>query len=274
MVTGLTRPLILDKCILGNCLQVMQQLPENIIDLTVTSPPYDKIRNYKGYTFDFENIAKELYRITKDNGVLCWIVKDQRTKYSYSVTSFRQLQYFQEIGFNFYDLIIYEKNAQPPPHAMYYNDNIEYCFVLSKGKPKTFNPIMDHKNKTAHSVKESYIKEKNGKRKKDRRVRATALYSKRGKVWKYNVGMHHSTKDKFAFSHPAVMPEQLAKDCITSWSNPGDIILDPLAGSGTTLKMARLSQRHYLGIEVSPEYHTIIQKRLAKYDNESLRSFL
>ena len=98
--------------IVGNCVDVMRSWPDDIIDLTVTSPPYDKLRDYKGYSFPFEEIADELFRVTVPGGVLVWVVGD-RIKRGRSLTSFRQAIYFQEIGFSAHDIMIYQKRTRP-----------------------------------------------------------------------------------------------------------------------------------------------------------------
>ena len=116
-----------------NCLETMAKMPDNFIDLTVTSPPYDNLRTYKGYSFDFENVAKELYRITKIGGVVVWIVGDATIKGSETGTSFRQALFFKEIGFNLHDTMIYQKSV-PPMNDKRYQHNFEYMFVFVKDK--------------------------------------------------------------------------------------------------------------------------------------------
>ena len=81
-------------------------------------------------------------------------------------------------------------------------------------------------------------------------------------MWSIPVGGGHSTKDKIAYKHPAIFPEKVVEDHIISWSNEGDVVLDPFAGSGTTLKMAKKLKRNYIGIEISAEYIKIIHERL------------
>jgi len=127
-----------------NCLDTMSRMPDEFIDLTVTSPPYDNLRTYNGYSFDFESIAKELYRVTKEGGVVVWIVGDATINGSESGTSFRQALYFKEIGFNLHDTMIYNKNARFPENVRYYQE-FEYMFVFSKGKPKAFNALTQRK---------------------------------------------------------------------------------------------------------------------------------
>lgn len=238
-----------NQVIHGDCLEVMQNIPDKSIDMILTSPPYDNLRTYNGYSFDFEGIVKELYRVTKDGGVVVWIVGDATIKGSETGTSFKQALYFKEIGFNLHDTMIYEKNSCSFParkNGNRYSQIFEYMLVFSKGKPKTSNLLCDKKNKWA-GHKDFSKKLKN----------PVPQYSPRNNIWKYTTSFN-------GVKHPAPFPEKLANDHILSWSNPGDIILDPMAGSGTTLKMAKLNNRQFIGIEISQEYIDIINKRLSE----------
>jgi len=237
----------LNTVIHGDCLDVMKTLPDKCIDLTVTSPPYDNLREYNGYSFDFEKIARELFRITKGGGVVVWVVGDATVKGCETGTSFKQALYFKDIGFNLHDTMIYEKNSSSYPSNMKsnrYTQIFEYMFVFSKGSPIA-HLICDKKNKWAG------YKDFSGKLKNP-----VPDYSPRNNIWKYTTSMNDKT------GHPAVFPEQLAKDHITTWSKEGDTVLDPFLGSGTTAKMAKKLGRNYIGIEISKEYCEIAEKRL------------
>jgi len=235
----------------GDCLEIMKTLEDNSIDLTVTSPPYDNLRTYNGYTFDFEGIAKELYRLTKQGGVVVWVVGDATIKGSETGTSFKQALYFKEIGFNLHDTMIYEKSFYAPKTHRRYEQVFEYMFILSKGVPVVFNGILkENVTKTGNSG--GHHTQPDGTKKIMSAKRKT--HSLIGNIIKYNP----ETKS----GHVAPFPEQLAEDHILSWSNEGDTVLDPMAGSGTTLKMAKKNNRNYIGIEISEEYIDIINKRL------------
>jgi site-specific DNA-methyltransferase (adenine-specific) len=260
-----------NQIIHGDSAVELKKLSDNIIDLTVTSPPYDNLRDYEGYNFDFETIAKELFRVTKDGGVVVWVVGDSTKNGCESLISFNQALYFKEIGFKINDTMIYQKNNISITTGSRYYQSYEYMFVLSKGKPKTFNPIKDIKNKESPRTRVLKKRDKNGVFRS--RKTSTKLFSIRKNIWVYTNGRGNSTKDEIAFEHPAIFPEALAKDHILSWSNKNDLILDPFAGSGTTLKMAKLNRRNYLGIEISEKYCEIIKKRLDKYNNTSLETF-
>lgn len=246
----------------GNCLDLMRELPNDCVDLTVTSPPYDNLRDYKGYSFDFEPIATELYRITKPGGVVVWIVGDQTINGSETGTSFKQALYFKEIGFNLHDTMIYEKDGAPFPDKVRYYNVFEYMFVFSKGKPKTFNQLCDRKNKYAGLKRTQTVRKKNGELVPAGNGKVYREYGSRFNIWRFNTGKGKTTLDDYAFKHPAMFPEQLANDHIISWSNAGDIVFDPFLGSGTTAKMALLNFRHYIGFEISEEYFEIACKRL------------
>jgi len=249
-----------NKIICGDNLEVMPNIPDNYIDLTVTSPPYDNLRTYKGYIFDFEDIAKGLYRITKQGGVVVWIVGDETINGSETGTSFKQALYFKEIGFNLHDTMIYEKDPRYPDKTRYLGC-FEYMFILSKGIPKTFNPIIDLNNTTYSTKRKSYNRDKDGDISISKQL-TIKQKCKRLNIWFFSAGYGRSSKDKIAFQHPAIFPEQLAQDHILSWSNEGDIVLDPMCGSGTTCKMAKKLGRKYIGIDISFKYYELSQRRV------------
>lgn len=240
-----------------NCLLTMARMPDNFIDLTVTSPPYDNLRTYNGYSFDFEPIARELYRVTKQGGVVVWVVGDQTKNGSESGTSFRQALYFKEIGFNLHDTMIYRKINYIPLTHNRYEQAFEYMFVLVKGKLKTFNPIKVP-CKTAGSKTSGrtfYQTNNTNSPTKGHKNEAVAQEKQKENVWDLSTNAG-------AKGHPAQFPEQLAHDHIISWSNETDLIYDPFMGSGTTAKMAKILGRNYIGSEISSEYCVIAEERL------------
>ena len=252
----------MNQIICGDSLEVLRTLADESVDLTVTSPPYDNLRDYKGYSFNFEGIAKELYRVTRPGGVVVWVVGDQTTNGSESGTSFRQALFFKEIGFNLHDTMIYDKGKVIFPDANRYHNCWEYMFVFSKGPPKTFNPIADRKNKYPTKNTETSYRQKDGTTKKKISKQAQE-FGWRNNIWYFPSGYMVGTQDKTAFAHPATFPEALARDHIISWSNEGDLVLDPFLGSGTTAKMAHNLKRNYIGIDISEEYCEIARKRIA-----------
>ena len=233
----------------------MKTLKDNSIDLTVTSPPYDNLRTYNGYSFDFEGIAKELFRVTKEGGVVVWVVGDATIKGSETCTSDRQKLYFKDVcGFNVHDTMIWTKDGGGAVGSnKCYTQNFEYMFVFSKGKINTTNLIYDKPNASFGKDKSGVGRRlTTGEHKIENRKPSTE-FSRRNNYW-------YIAPQKG--EHPAVFPEKLAEDHILSWSNEGDTVLDPMAGSGTTLKMAKKNNRNYIGIEISEEYIEIIKARL------------
>ena len=247
----------------GDCLELMKDIPDGSIDLTVTSPPYDNLRTYNGnieqWSFEkFQGIAKELYRVTKQGGVVVWVVGDATMNGSESGTSFKQALYFMSIGFNLHDTMIYRKlNPIPLTHNRY-EQAFEYMFILSKGKPNTFNPIkIPCKTAgTVYNIKRPKAISEASKRDRDE-IMTTNNTKYKDNIFEYCVGKKQGTQ-----THPAPFPEDLANDHIISWSNEGDVVLDPFMGSGTTGKMALLNNRNFIGIELDEEYFEIAKKRI------------
>lgn len=252
-----------------NCLDTMSRMPDNFIDLTVTSPPYDNLRTYNGYSFDFESVARELFRVTKQGGVVVWVVGDATIKGSETGTSFRQALFFKECGFNLHDTMIYKKQnvGMYDPRNKRYKHSFEYMFVLSKGSPIKYNPICDKpvKNPERMLHRANGRNNKGGIRKAKRPMIASREFQDRHNVWEYPTGKNVVTKDVIAYCHPAIFPEQLANDHIVSWSNAGDLVYDPFMGSGTTAKMAMLNNRNYIGSELSNEYCDIAEQRITAF---------
>lgn len=252
----------------------MQQLDECSIDLTVTSPPYDNLRTYEGSLEWNEDIWKrvleELYRVTKDGGVVVWVVGDATVKGSETGTSFKQALYAKEVGFNLHDTMIYHKNALPKNHNRYEQD-FEYMFVWSKGRPEVFNPIRvpcKHPEKPT-ARKNSFFsrtEEKNRSARSGKKRKPVGVDKIKGNVWYITTGKGHSTNDKIAFEHPAIFPEKLAYDQITSWSNEGDTVLDPFMGSGTTGIACKDLNRNFIGIEKVEKYLQLASERIHSHN--------
>jgi DNA modification methylase len=253
---------LLNKVTRGDCLEVMRNMDAASIDLTVTSPPYDNLRTYNGYSFDFEGIASELFRVTKPGGVVVWVVGDATVKGGETGTSFRQALGFMDVGFVLHDTMIYQKENPLPRQKNRYEQSFEYMFVLAKGKPKVTNliriPCKQSGRKRLGTARDN--NQDSLIRNKESVVSPEKI---KGNVWVINSSGYATTKDKIAFQHPAIFPENLAEDHIISWSNPGDIVLDIFGGSGTTAKMALLNERNFIHIDISEEYCEIANKRIA-----------
>lgn len=252
-------------------LETMAKMPDNFIDLTVTSPPYDGLRNYNVYLFPFEEIAKELYRVTKDGGIVVWVVGDETKDFCETLTSFKQAIFFVDnCGFKLLDTMIYGKKSYAPayPTMMRYAQTFEYMFILSKGKPKTFNPLQIPKTISSiqrdKTSKQVGFRQQNGEI-KTKRLSNNNIEKSASNLWIFDTGFGKTTIDETAYNHPAIFPEILAQDHIYSWSNEGDIVYDPFMGSGTTAKMSHLQKRKWIGSEMSQEYVDLANKRLKPY---------
>lgn len=250
------------KC--GDCVELMKELPNDYIDLTVTSPPYDNLRKYNGFVYDFKSTAQELYRITKQGGVVVWVVGDATVKGSETGTSFKQALYFKECGFNLHDTMIYKKKNPIPQNHNRYEQCFEYMFVFSKDKPNTFNAIKIPTKNAGKSFdwgnRKTKMDDNQCRRHRGSEIIEVNSTKNHDNIFEYSIGGGKT-------GHPAVFPEQLAEDHIITWSNVGDIVFDPFVGSGTTAKMALLNGRHYIGFDISEEYCEIAKGRI---DNTKL----
>jgi len=256
-----------NKIILGNCVKVMDQLEDESVDAFITSPPYDELRDYNGYSFPFEDIARKMYQKLAKGGVIVWVVGDATKKGSETGSSFRQAIFFQELGLNIHDTMIYEKNGSSFPARRTgnrYSQVFEYMFVFSKGKPKTANLICDKPNKWSGYTSFGTSTNRNaaGELVKAKNRKPTPNFSPRHNVWKFNTGKKYTTNDDFAFKHPAMFPESLAEDHVMTWTKEGDLVVDPFVGAGTTTKMAAINGRRWLGIDISEEYVDIAIERM------------
>lgn len=246
----------------GNCVDVMKQFPDNSVDLVVTSPPYDNLRTYKGYTFPFDEIVEQLYRITKEGGVVVWVVSDATIKGSETGTSFKQALKFMEAGFNLHDTMIFQKaNPVPQIYRKRYTNVFEYMFVFSKGTVAIHNGI---KIPCLHAGLElkgtTYKNYSRGEQIRTKLANPVKSEKLKGNIWEYVVGK--KAVDQEAKAHPAPFPYELALDHITSWTNEGNTVLDPMCGSGTTCVAAMDSKRVYIGIDISEEYCQLAKERV------------
>ena len=245
-----------------NCLDTLARMPDDTVDMTITSPPYDDLRDYNGYQFPVEDIAAALFQKTQPGGVVIWVVGDRTLNGDETLTSFKHAITFQETGFKVHDTMLYAKNNPIPSDCgKRYRQCFEYMFCFSKGQPKTFNPITQpiKQEKAFKSFRITRVGRNDLAHDhvapKERKV---------NNIFYYNVGTS-SSKDKIAFQHPAIFPEQLVHDQVSTWTDPGDLVYDCFMGSGTTAKVAQLLERQWLGSEISEEYVKIAETRLAPY---------
>jgi site-specific DNA-methyltransferase (adenine-specific) len=258
----------LGRIVCGDNTEVLSGFPAECVDLVVTSPPYDDLRTYGGHSWNFEALAAQLVRVLKPGGVIVWVVADKTEDGSESGNSMRQALHFKDVcRLRLHDTMIYEKENPVPLTHNRYEQAWEYCFVLSKGVPRVWNPITVRAKYAGETLRatagKAELDDGHSMRRRERN-RAVVENKIRGNVWRYTVGTNSTTQDSIAFEHPAVMPEALASDHIASWSNPGDVILDPFSGSGTTCKVAKALNRQWCGIEINPAYVKIAEARLSQ----------
>lgn len=248
---------LLGRILCGDNAYLLSCFPNECVDLVVTSPPYDDLRTYGGHTWNFDGLAPQLVRVLKPGGVIVWVVNDATVDGSETLTSLRQAEGFLNLGVKVWDTMIFLKqNPSVPTEGRYYNA-WEYMFVLSKGKPKTCNWLMKrNKSFGGGRSKETTIGKNNPGIAEG--FREYAEFSRRTNAWEYYCGGNAERL------HPAPFPESLASDHVQSWSNPGDVVLDPFVGSGTTCKAAKALSREWIGIEINPEYCAIAEARLAQ----------
>jgi len=246
-----------------DCLIAMAKLPNNSIDLIITSPPYDNIRDYNNsstWNFDiFKNVANQLQRILKQGGVIVWIVADATIKGSETGTAFRQALYFKEIGLNLHDTMIWKKPTFTAVGSIKsrYAPTFEYMFIFTKENLKTFNPINDRKNKSFGCKKHGAMRQKNGDMKPLSNIgKPINEYGIRHNVWEINTENNNTT------GHPAPFPLKLVHDHIISWTNENDIVLDCFMGSGTTGLACKTLNRDFIGIEIDQEYFKKAEERI------------
>jgi len=249
-----------------NCIETLDRMPDDLIDMTITSPPYDDLRDYNGYHFPIEEIADSLFDKTKDGGVVIWVVGDRTVNGSETLSSFKHALTFEAAGFRVHDTMIYAKNNPIPSDCgLRYRQAFEYMFCFSKGKPKTFNPITEPTKSAGQKITAFRITGKGRGNVPDEDIgREIKSERKVTNIFGYNVGTS-SSKDKIAFQHPAIFPEKLVEDQIRTWTNKDELVYDCFMGSGTTAKMAQLLDRRWIGSEISAEYVKIAEQRLEEY---------
>ena len=251
LVTSVSLPEFANTVICGDSSKVMTGFPDNCIDLTVTSPPYDDLRLYKGYTFDPSNIIDQLYRVTKPGGVVVWVMMDAVIDGGESGSSFKQALYFKQAGFSLHDTMIWHKPfTRPNENDRRYTSSFEYMFVFCKeGPPKTFNPLMVPSVTGGKGIKTMGFRKSDGSYvyEKRRAMLKIRPYKRLLNVWTVKQEIRKNP-------HPAAFPRKLVEMHVRTWSDEGDLVLDPMAGSGTTLMIAKFLKRNFVGIEMSGEY--------------------
>ena len=251
-----------------NCLDGLKLLDDDSVQLVITSPPYDGLRTYKGYCFPFEDIVIELYRVINNGGVVVWVVNDGTVDGGETGTSFRQALYFMQIGFTLHDTMIYQKHNPTPNtgNGVRYQQSFDYMFVFSKGKPKTVHLLTEPRRNECNDKRTFRMIRRQRNVEGEFEEEHPYIIKQevpKSNIWNYKVGLYNSTSDKIAFKHPAIFPEQLAIDHILSWSNENDLVLDIFMGSGTTAKACIITNRNYIGFEISKEFCDIANERIS-----------
>ncbi len=249
----------------ADSVEALTSLASSSVQLIVTSPPYDNLRTYGGHAWEFEETALQMHRVLCEGGIVCWNVGDATVDGSETLTSMRQAIHYKDVaGFRVHDTMFYEKSnpGNPSDGQGRYNQCVEYVFVLSKGKPRCFNPIKDKPNvsfgqmrfgrkarrDTNGEVSDTYFSDR----------KPAAEFGLRSNCWRGNTrGQEEPCQGK---DHPAMMPKWLARDLILSWSNSGDLVADPFAGSGTTGRAAIENGRRAWLNDVNPDYIRMIRK--------------
>lgn len=266
----------LNQIIQGDCLDVLSSFPDNSVDLTVFSPPYDNIRDYKkNWSFDFASLGKHLFRVTKDGGVVTMVIGDGTKNFAKSLTSFRlAVNWVDEIGWRLFESVIYKRDGNP---GAWWNQRFrvdhEYILIFFKGdRPKSF--AKEHlmiPSKHAGKIYSGTDRLTNGGFKAIE-PKAVNPMKCRGTIWQYSTS--NTEGNRLKLEHPATFPDKLAEDLILCFSKPNEVVLDPMCGSGTTCVSAHNNHRHYIGIEISEEYCDIARKRIeSEYEIEQQRMF-
>lgn len=256
-----------------NCVETLKRMPADFIDMTITSPPYDDLRDYNGYHFPVEEIAGLLFKKTKPGGVVIWVVGDRTVNGDETLSSFKHAFAFRDAGFRVHDTMLYVKNNPIPSDCgRRYRQAFEYMFCFSKGSPKTFNPITEPTKSAGQKITAFRITAAGRGNVPDEDIgRQIKAERKVSNIFTYNVGTS-SSRDKVAFGHPAIFPEKLVEDQIHTWTEAGDSVYDCFMGSGTTAKVAHIMNRKWLGSEISEEYVAIAEERIRQYIDELNRT--
>jgi DNA modification methylase len=264
--TDLPRPAYrVNSIIQGDCLQVLARLKEASIDLTVFSPPYDSIRDYKNnWAFDYSALGQALHRVTKDGGICAVVIGDGTKDFAKSLTTARlTVDWCDHAGWRLFECCIYQRDGNPGAWwSQRFRVDHEYILLFLKGKrPQTFHKeSLMVPTKHAGKMYSGTDRLTNGKFKEieQKEVNPTKC---RGTIWKYATS--NTEGNRLKLKHPATYPDKLVEDIVACFSEPGNIVLDPTAGSGTTCVVAAQKQRRFIGIDISEEYCEIARQRLA-----------
>lgn len=264
-----------DSLLCGDALDVLPTLPVGSVDLTVFSPPYDGIRDYgKNWSLDYKTLGDMLFRVTTDGGVCAVVIGDGAKNFAKSLTTFRwAVDWVDRVGWRLFECCLYQRHGNPGAWwSQRFRVDHEFILLFFRGdRPRHFDKSsLMVPSKHSGKVYSGTDRLTSGGFKK---IEPKAVNSMkcRGTVWEYATSNTEGNRTKL--EHPATFPDRLAADLIECFSAPGDLVLDPMCGSGTTCVMAARARRHYLGIEINPEYHAIAEKRIAEEVENDARLF-
>jgi len=258
----------LNKIICGDAVEVLKKIPSNSIDLVVTSPPYDDIRTYNGFSLNLPAIGKELNRILKEGGIAAMVIQDATRNFGKTLTSFKTIiDWCDNAGFKLFETVIYRKyGTEGAWWTKRFRVDHEYMPIFLKGdRPAYFDKeplkvLSKHGGKTMTG---------SGNRRTDGTTTKTItreinVMKCRGTVWDYlNAGDKNPLKRK----HPATFPDKIPTDFIQCFCPPKGIVLDPFIGCGSTAVAAKQLGRNYIGIDISEEYCKLAKERIKTIGN-------
>ncbi|MBR1921447.1 MAG: site-specific DNA-methyltransferase [Kiritimatiellae bacterium] len=254
-----------NKIICGDSAAVMEKFPDNSIDMVVTSPPYDSIRDYKGFSADLSKIGRETFRVLKEGGIAVVVIQDQTKNYGKTLTSFRlAIDWCDNAGFKLFECLIYKKlGAEGAWWNKRFRVDHEYMMVFLKGdRPAYFNkdPLKIPSKHGGKVMTGGGTRLTSGIRIATRAIHINPMKC-RGTVWAYETAGDGS---RLKHQHPATYPDRLPYDFIQCFCPEKGIVLDPFMGSGTTALAAKSLKRFYVGIDISQEYVDLAERRVVE----------
>jgi hypothetical protein len=261
--------------LLGDALEILSRIPAGSIPLTLFSPPYDGIRDYgKNWSLDYKTLGRLLFGATCDGGVCAVVIGDGTKDFAKSLTTFRwAVDWVDNTGWRLFECCIYSRHGNPGAWwTQRFRVDHEYILIFFKGdRLRCFDKTaLMIPSKHAGKVYSGTDRLTNGGFKKIEPKAVNDLKC-RGTIWGYATSNSEGNRTKL--EHPATFPDRLADDLIHCFSKPGDLVFDPMCGSGTTCVMAAKAKRDYLGIEINPEYHSIAMKRIQAEVTNDVRLF-
>jgi DNA modification methylase len=246
----------------------LKKLPDNCIDIVVTSPPYDRIRDYNGFECNLHNIGEQLSRVLKDGGIIVMVIQDQTKDFGKSLTTFRTiLDWCDNFNLKLFETVIYKKHgAEGAWWTKRFRVDHEYIPVFLKGKRPAYFTKEHLKIPSKHAGKTMTgcaTRLTNGSTLKSKKLKINPTKC-RGTIWDY---VTCGDGGKLKHEHPATFPDKIPVDFIETFCPPGGIVLDPFMGSGTTALAALNLGRNFLGFDISNEYVSLANKRVdLEYD--------